>query len=109
MEELSFRDALSPDDLVRMHLLDPESKGRSNVRILFISVDRIEVISPISVLPGALIQLLYHGTFVLGEARCCHAVGSNFQIGVAVHDAFLTHPAGSFHPKCEKHPISLKA
>jgi hypothetical protein len=90
-----------------MRLLDPDSDRRSDVKILGISVDRIELISPISVMPGALIQLRHEGTFLLGEARCCRAVGSTFQIGIDVEDAFLTHLAAPLHPGPKNHPISL--
>ena len=94
MRDLPFCNALSTDDLVKMHLLDQDSAGRSEVKILRISVDRIELISPISVMPGTLVQLRHEGTFLLGEARCCQAVGSTFEIAVDVEDAFLTQWAG---------------
>jgi hypothetical protein len=93
--------APSSDDMVRMRLLDPDLAGRSNVRILSISADRIELSSPISALLGAFIQLRREGSFLLGEVRCCRAVGGTFQICVDVKDAFLTHPAASFHPGFE--------
>ena len=107
MQDLRLRGALFPDDVVRMHLLGPESDRRSHVRILGISVDRIELISPISVMPGTLIQLRHKSTFLLGEARCCQAVGSTFQICIEVEDAFLTHLAAPLHPGHENRPINL--
>jgi hypothetical protein len=90
MRDLPFGGAVSPDDPVRMHLLNPDLGGRSDVKILGVSVDRIELISPISVPPGSLIQLRYGSAFLLGEARRCQVVGNTFQIGVEVQDAFLT-------------------
>ena len=94
MQDLPFREALSPEDLVCIQSLNPHSDGRSNAKILRISDDGIELISPIAVFPGTLIQLRHEGAFLLGEARCCRAVGSTFQIGVDVEDAFLTQQAG---------------
>ena len=107
MRDFTFRDALGSDDLVRMRLLDDDSNGRCDVKIARISVDRIELISPISVFPGTLVQLQYEGAFLLAEARCCYAVGSAFRIGVEVQDAFLTQAAGSFHPASESRTITL--
>jgi hypothetical protein len=107
MQALPFRDALSPEDLVCIQSLNPHSEGRSSAKILRISVDGIELISPIAVFPGTLIQLRHEGTFLLGEARCCEAVGSAFQIGIDVEDAFLTHLAAPWHPGPKNHSISL--
>jgi hypothetical protein len=84
-----------------MRLLDPDSAGRSNVRILSISADCIELSSPISVLLGTHVQLRRESSFLLGEVRRCRAVGGNFQIAVDVKDAFLTHWAAPFHPGLE--------
>jgi hypothetical protein len=107
MQDLTFGNDLSSDNLVIMHLLDPDSEGHSSVEILRISVDWIELISPISVLPGTLIQLRQEDRFLLCEARCCHASGSTFQIGADVQDAFLTHAVGSFHLGPEDRTVSL--
>jgi len=88
VQNLPVRDTLVADDLVCMHLLNPPSEGRSNAKILNISNDIIEILSPISVLPGALIQLRHNGTFLLGEARRCMAVGGTFQIDVDIQAAY---------------------
>jgi hypothetical protein len=93
MRDLPFRDALSSDDFVRMRLLDQDSNKRSEVKILRVSAERIELISPISVPPGTLIQLRYEGTFLLGEAHLCQQQGSTFQIGVNIQDTYRPNSA----------------
>jgi hypothetical protein len=109
MQGLTNPNAFSAGDLVRIHPLNPDSNERSTAKVLRISVDHIEVLSSISVLPGSLIQLRDKGTFLLCEASFCEAVADAFQIGAEVQDTLLTQGIGSFHPDWPNDPISLRA
>jgi hypothetical protein len=80
-----------------MRFLNPRSEERSDVTVIGVSAHRIQVLSPVFVHPGTLIQLrLDEDTFLLGEACCCETVGSTFQIGVDIQDAF----EGATSPRC---------
>ncbi len=81
-----------------MQLLNPHSDGRSCVRVLGVSTHRVEVLSPIPVLPGTLMQLHLQnkGIFLLGEARCCKTQGGTFEVGVEIQDTYTPRPGGSF-------------
>jgi len=76
-----------------MQLLNPLSDGRSNVRILGISAQRVEVLSPIAVMPGTLIQLRLRDrdVFLLAEARSCRAVGHTYRVGMDIQDQYASH------------------
>jgi hypothetical protein len=83
-----YSESLSLNDLARMHLLNSDSNARSSVRILGISGNGVDLLSPISVRPGTLIQLQHKDIFLLGEARRCEAVGSTFEVGIDIQDAY---------------------
>jgi hypothetical protein len=81
-----------------MQLLNPHSEGRSNVRVLGVSTHCVEVLSPIPVLPGTLMQLHLHskGIFLLGEARCCKTHDGTFEVDVDIEDTYTPGPGGGF-------------
>jgi len=89
-----------------MRALSPQAQERSDVKILAVSKERVEVLSPIPILVGTLLQLHLpaENRFVLGEAQYCDATGASFQVGIEIEDSYPRPQAeGSpwvISPKC---------
>ncbi len=76
------------EDRAFMHVLDPLSSTREDVRILDLSKTDLKLCVPEFLQPGTTVQVHLKSSFVLGEVRYCSQVGTEFHAGIRITDIF---------------------
>jgi anti-sigma factor RsiW len=80
------------NDPARLHLFNPFSTARSDVRVLDVSKHGLKLHVPEFLAPGSMVQIHLATSIALGEVRYCLPAAAGFHVGVRLEDVFENPP-----------------